>query len=80
MKSGVTFRSLDGRTYDARIKNGQATVGSVAGKLAARVAGYAGGLELIATQTGQTLEPNTKLDDLPEECLDITMAPELTPA
>ena len=75
----ITFRSLDGRLFPARVKNGQAKLGNVASRLAARAAGYAGAVELISTKTGETLTPDTKLEDLPDES-EITMAPDLTPA
>ena len=72
----LTFRTVGGRSFTGTVKNPAATVGSVAGRLAAR-AGLAGTFELVNTQ-GITLDPSTRLEDLPEG--EITLASELTPA
>ena len=73
----IQFKTLDGRSFEGEIRNGEATVGSVASALATK-AGLAGTFELIDEKNPDvTLDPNTRLDELPET---IVMAPELTPA
>ena len=73
----LTFRTLGGKTFSGKVKSPGATVGSVASRLAAK-AGLAGTFELV-NEEGVTLDPNTKLEDLPDGET-ITMASELTPA
>ena len=75
----LTFRSMDGRAFKARVRNPRARLTDVAGRLAVR-AGYAGTVELISTQTGQNIKDDVALEDLPVEDRDITFAPESTPA
>ena len=73
----LTFRTLGGRAMTGAVKNPQATVGDVAGRLAAQM-GLAGTFELIDKQ-GATLDPHTPLENLPEN-EDVTLASELTTA
>ena len=73
----LTFKTLDGRSFKGQGKNGEATLGAIAGKVAAR-AGLAGTFELIDERNPDVvLDPDVKLDDLPST---VVMAPELTPA
>jgi hypothetical protein len=72
----VTFKMPGGRTITGQVKNPQATLGAVAGRLAARH-GLAGTFELV-NKDGVTLDPNTQLESLPDE--EVTLASELTPA
>lgn len=71
----LNFKTLDGRSFTGAVKNPSATVGSVASHLAHR-AGLTN-CELIDAKTNVTIDPNTRLEDLPEE---IVMSPALTPA
>ena len=72
-----TFRVV-GRAepMQGKLKNMNATLGAVAGKLAQRL-GVAGRFECLDPQ-GQVLQPECRLADLPAD--EITLAPELTPA
>ena len=72
----LTFRTVGGRSFTGTVKNPSASVGSVASRLAAR-AGLAGTFELVDNK-GLTLDPSTRLEDLPDS--EITLASELTPA
>jgi len=59
------------------VKNPNATLGSVASKVASKM-GLAGTFEML-TQANETLSPETPLQDLPDD-QEITLAAELTPA
>ena len=77
MSKTLTLKTLDGRSFTGKVKNGAATLASIAGKIASE-AGLAGSFELIDESDPDTaLDPNTRLDEAPET---IVMSPELTPA
>lgn len=71
----LCFKTLDGRSFSGTVKNPGASVGAVASHLA-RKAGLTN-CELIDAKTNLTIDPETRLTDLPEEIL---MSPALTPA
>ena len=72
----LTFRTLGQEPVTGWVNNPDATLGSVAVKVAAN-SGIAGTFECL-DQKGQVLSPQTRLADLPDE--EITLASELTPA
>ena len=77
MSKTLTLKTLDGRSFSGNVKNGAATLGSIAGRIASK-AGLAGCFELIDEKNPDiALDPNTRLDEAPET---IVMSPELTPA
>jgi hypothetical protein len=72
----LKFKTLDGRSFVGNVRDGSATLGSIAAKITA-MAGL-GSCEMIdERQPDVVLDPNTKLDDLPDT---VVMSPELTPA
>ncbi len=73
----LTFRTIGGRDHRCRVRNGQATVGRVAAALAMRE-GLAGTYEVLNREE-RTLDPEMKLDDLPDGEV-LTVSSELTPA
>ena len=75
----LTFKTVDGRAFTGIVRNPEATLGSVAGRLAATKAGLAGTFEIV-NQAGITMDPNIKLADLPDTADELTLASELTPA
>jgi len=76
----LQFKLLDGRSFTGNVRNGSATLGSVAKRLAARTGLPGGGtFELIDEKRNVTLDPQSKLEDLPDTTT-VVMSPELTPA
>ncbi len=71
----LRFKTLDGRSFQGTVKNPTTSVGAVAARLALK-AGLSN-CELIDARTKATIDPTTRLNDLPEE---IVMSPALTPA
>ena len=74
----LTFKTADGRSFTGQVKNPSAKLGAVAGQLAATKAGIAGSFEIVDSK-GSTVDPNTRLADLPAD-EELTLASELTPA
>lgn len=73
----LRFRTPSGDQVVGRVKNPDATLGTTAARLAARL-GIAGSFECVGPDN-QVIAPDTRLADLPDEA-EITLASELTPA
>jgi len=73
----LKFRTPSGEHIAGRVKNPDATLGTTAARIAARL-GIAGTFECIGADN-HVISPETRLADLPDEA-EITLAAELTPA
>jgi hypothetical protein len=73
----LSFKTVQGEPISGIIKNPEATIGSLAPKIAQRL-GIAGTFEVLDASS-QTLSPQTRLADLPDGA-ELTLASELTPA
>jgi hypothetical protein len=73
----LSFKVMGREPLSGVVRNPDATIGSVAPKIAERL-GIAGTFEVLDAK-GQTLSPSTRLADLPDK-EELTLASELTPA
>ena len=74
----LTFRALGRDAVTGVVKNPHATLGRAATK-AARYFEIAGTFECLNSEN-EVLSPETRLEDLPKDLTEITLASELTPA
>jgi hypothetical protein len=73
----LSFKVMGREPLSGVVRNPEATIGSVAPKIAERL-GIAGTFEVLDAK-GQTVNPSMKLADLPDK-EELTLASELTPA
>lgn len=73
----LSFKVMGREPLSGVVRNPNATIGSVAPRIAERL-GIAGTFEVLDGK-GQTLSPLTRLADLPDK-EELTLASELTPA
>jgi len=73
----LSFRVLGQAPRSGKVRNPDATVGSVAARYA-RSAGIAGSFDVL-DKNGQAVMPETRLADLPQDA-ELTLASEFTPA